>query len=51
MKRHGHSNATTPLLEPFCEKVFVKKPFPLNYFFKPWRLGQWFFQVVKFGIV
>lgn len=51
MKRQGRSNANTPLLEPFCEKGFVKHPFPLNYFFKPWRLGQWFFQVVKFGIV
>ncbi|KAH9298338.1 hypothetical protein KI387_030020, partial [Taxus chinensis] len=51
MKRQGRSNAKTPLLEPYSEKGCVKHPFPLNYFFKPWKLGQWFFQVVKFGIV
>lgn len=51
MKRQGHSDSKTPLLEPFCENVFVKEPFPLNYFFKPWRLRQWFVKVAKFGIV
>ncbi|GLJ44296.1 hypothetical protein SUGI_0927070 [Cryptomeria japonica] len=51
MKRQGRSNAKTPLLEPSSEKGCVKHPFPLKYFFKPWKLGQWFFQVVKFGIV
>lgn len=50
-KRQVHSNATTLLLEPFCEKGFVKQPFAMNYFFNPWRLVQWFFQVVKVGIV
>ncbi|RWR90587.1 protein LAZ1 isoform X1 [Cinnamomum micranthum f. kanehirae] len=51
MKRQGRSCHTTPLLEPGSDKGFVKHPFPLNYLLKPWKLGQWFYQVVKFGIV
>ncbi|KAH7574794.1 hypothetical protein JRO89_XS02G0005700 [Xanthoceras sorbifolium] len=40
-----------PLLEPGLEKGTIHHPFPLNYILKPWKLGQWFYQVVKFGIV
>ncbi|KAF5727114.1 transmembrane protein [Tripterygium wilfordii] len=47
MKRQGRSK--TPLIGH--EKGTVKHPFPMNYILKPWKLGQWFYQVVKFGIV
>ncbi|XP_038722740.1 protein LAZ1-like isoform X3 [Tripterygium wilfordii] len=48
MERQGHSK--TPLIG-HDEKGTVKHPFPMNYILKPWKLGQWFYQVVKFGIV
>ncbi|KAJ8767009.1 hypothetical protein K2173_012518 [Erythroxylum novogranatense] len=48
MERQGRA---TPLLEHGHEKGIVKHPFPMNYLLKPWKLGQWFYQVVKFGIV
>ncbi|KAF6157801.1 hypothetical protein GIB67_038269 [Kingdonia uniflora] len=51
MKREGRANSKTPLLEPSSEKGIIKHPFPMKYFLKPWKLGQWFYQVVKFGIV
>lgn len=51
MKRQGRSSHTTALLEPGSERGLVKHPFPMNYILKPWKLGQWFYQVVKFGIV
>lgn len=41
----------TPLLDHGHERGIVKHPFPLNYIFKPWKLGQWVYQVIKFGIV
>ncbi|KAK3195667.1 hypothetical protein Dsin_026977 [Dipteronia sinensis] len=49
MEREGRLK--TPLLEPGLEKGTVTHPFPMNYIFKPWKLGQWFYQVVKIGIV
>lgn len=51
MKREGRTNAKTPLLQHSSEKGLVKHPFPMKYFVKPWKLGLWFYQVVKFGIV
>ncbi|ERM96148.1 hypothetical protein AMTR_s00001p00045520 [Amborella trichopoda] len=51
MKRKGRLSSKTPLLESSSEKGVVKHPFPMNYFVRPWKLGQWFYQVVKFGIV
>ncbi|KAF9608598.1 hypothetical protein IFM89_010083 [Coptis chinensis] len=51
MKREGRTNPKTPLLQHSSEKGIIKHPFPMKYFVKPWKLGQWFYQVVKFGIV
>ncbi|XP_031491879.1 protein LAZ1 isoform X1 [Nymphaea colorata] len=51
MKSQGRLSAKTPLLEQGYEKGYVKHPFPMKYFLKPWKLGQWFYQVIKFGIV
>ncbi|XP_022762954.1 protein LAZ1 isoform X2 [Durio zibethinus] len=51
MERLGRASSKTPLLGLDCEKGTVKHPFPMNYILRPWKLGQWFYQVVKFGIV
>lgn len=51
MERQGRASSKTPLLEHSSEKGTVNHPFPMNYFLKPWKLGQWFYQVIKFGIV
>ncbi|XWS67631.1 hypothetical protein CRYUN_Cryun04dG0022200 [Craigia yunnanensis] len=51
MERVGHASSETPLLGLDCEKGTVKHPFPMNYILRPWKLGQWFYQVIKFGIV
>ncbi|KAK6916805.1 Organic solute transporter subunit alpha/Transmembrane protein 184 [Dillenia turbinata] len=51
MEREGRASSKTPLLEHGSEKGTVKHPFPMNYFFKPWRLGRWLYQVIKIGIV
>ncbi|XP_034681704.1 protein LAZ1 isoform X1 [Vitis riparia] len=51
MERQGRASSKTPLLENNCEKGTVKHLFPMNYFLKPWKLGQWFYQVIKIGIV
>ncbi|CAB4290997.1 unnamed protein product [Prunus armeniaca] len=51
MEREGRASSKTPLLEYSSEKGTVKHPFPMNYILKPWKLGQWFYQIVKFGIV
>lgn len=41
-----------PLLDDHGhERGIVKHPFPMNYILKPWKLGQWVYQVIKFGIV
>lgn len=49
MERQGRMKTT--LLESDSDTGTVKHPFPMNYFLKPWKLGQWFYQVIKFGIV
>ena len=51
MERQGRASSKTPLLEHSSENGTVKHPFPMNYFLKPWKLGQGFYQLVKFGIV
>ncbi|XVF68051.1 hypothetical protein PTKIN_Ptkin10aG0172100 [Pterospermum kingtungense] len=51
MERLGRASSKTPLLGLDCEKGTVKHPFPMNYILKPWKLGQWFYLVIKFGIV
>ncbi|PON78482.1 Lazarus [Trema orientale] len=51
MERQGRASSKTPLLEHSVEKGTVNHPFPMNYILKPWKLGQWFYQIIKFGIV
>lgn len=51
MERQGRASSVIPLLEHSSQRGTVKHPFPVNYFLKPWKLGQWFYRVVKIGIV
>ncbi|CAL9747778.1 unnamed protein product [Musa acuminata subsp. burmannicoides] len=51
LKRQGASSSKTPLLENASEKGVIKHPFPMNYILKPWRLGEWFYRIIKIGIV
>lgn len=51
MERQGRASSKAPLLEPGSEKGTINHPFPLKYFIKPWKLGQWFYQIIKIGIV
>ncbi|XP_010531517.1 PREDICTED: protein LAZ1 isoform X2 [Tarenaya hassleriana] len=51
MDRQGRMNFKSPLLDHNDDKGTIKHPFPMNYLLKPWKLGRWFYQVVKFGIV
>lgn len=50
MERQGR--AKIPLLDHgSIEKGTISHPFPFNLFLKPWKLGDWVYQVIKFGIV
>ncbi|XP_065000911.1 protein LAZ1-like isoform X4 [Musa acuminata AAA Group] len=51
LKRQGATISNTPLLENASEKGVIKHPFLMNYILKPWRLGEWFYQIIKIGIV
>eukprot|EP00249_Psilotum_nudum_P021551 c28152_g1_i3 orf=571-1734(+) len=51
MERQAIAGPRTPLLDHSSGKAVVKHLFPLNYFLKPWSLGQEFYQAFKFGIV
>ncbi|XP_060187343.1 protein LAZ1-like isoform X2 [Lycium barbarum] len=51
MEREGRAASKMPLLEHGSEKGVVKHLFPMNYLLKPWKLGRWVYQVIKFGIV
>ncbi|KAE8690716.1 Protein LAZ1 [Hibiscus syriacus] len=51
MRRRGRASSKAPLLAHNYEKGTIKHPFPMKYFLSPWKLGRWFYQVVKFGIV
>ncbi|KAL3821535.1 hypothetical protein ACJIZ3_007440 [Penstemon smallii] len=50
MEREG-SSVKTSLLDHGSERGTINHPFPMKYFLKPWKLGQWVFQIIKFGIV
>ncbi|GER48192.1 hypothetical protein STAS_25345 [Striga asiatica] len=51
MEREGRTSVKAPLLDHGSERGIVKHPFPLNLFLKPWKLGGWVYQAIKFGIV
>lgn len=51
MEREGRASVKTPLLDHGSERGIVKHPFPMNWFLSPWKLGQWVYQIIKFGIV
>ncbi|WVZ21371.1 hypothetical protein V8G54_008693 [Vigna mungo] len=51
MERQARLSVKIPLLQHSSDKATVNHPFPLNYFFKPWKLGHRFYQIVKFGIM
>ncbi|KAL3624758.1 Protein laz1 [Castilleja foliolosa] len=51
MRREGRASVKASLLDHGHERGIVKHPFPMNLIFKPWKLGGWVFQVIKFGIV
>jgi len=51
MERQARLSVKAPLLQHSSDKATINHPFPLNYFFKPWKLGHRFYQIVKFGIV
>ncbi|KAG6538038.1 hypothetical protein ZIOFF_003141 [Zingiber officinale] len=51
LNRQGGVTSKTTLLENAFEKGVIKHPFPMNYFLKPWRLSEWFYQNIKIGIV
>lgn len=51
LEREGRAASKMPLLEHGSEKGVVKHHFPMSLFFKPWKLGQWLYQVIKIGIV
>lgn len=51
MEREGRASSKTPLLEHSLEKGTLKHVFPMNLFLKPWKLSEWVYQVIKFGIV
>ncbi|KAL4303225.1 hypothetical protein GQ457_10G023580 [Hibiscus cannabinus] len=51
MRRLGRASSKAPLLGHSYAKGTIKHPFPMKYFLSPWKLGRWFYQVVKFGIV
>ncbi|CAL9038291.1 unnamed protein product [Musa banksii] len=50
MERDGCSSAATPLLDHASERGVIHHHFPMNYLLKPWRVGRWFYQLIKFGI-
>ncbi|KAL3615229.1 Protein laz1 [Castilleja foliolosa] len=51
MRREGRASVKASLLDHGHERGIVKHPFPMSLFLKPWKLGGWVFQVIKFGIV
>lgn len=52
MKAEGFSSSVDhPLLSNISGKGIVNHPFPMNYMLKPWKLGEEFYQSIKFGIV
>ncbi|CAL5049731.1 unnamed protein product [Urochloa decumbens] len=51
LKKEGGSGSDAPLLGQASEQRYVHHPFPMNYLLKPWPLGEWFYLVIKFGLV
>jgi len=51
LKKEGSSGSDAPLLGQASEQRYVHHPFPMNYMLKPWPLGEWFYLVIKFGLV
>lgn len=51
LKKEGGSGSEAPLLGQASEQRYVHHPFPMNYMLKPWPLGEWFYLVIKFGLV
>ncbi|XP_008781279.1 protein LAZ1 isoform X2 [Phoenix dactylifera] len=51
LERLGGSCSSAPLLQHASEKGVIKHPFPMNYILNPWKLGEWFYQLIKIGIV
>nr|CAB3471505.1 unnamed protein product [Digitaria exilis] len=51
LKKEGGSGSDAPLLGQASEQRYVHHPFPMNYMLKPWPLGEWFYLVIKFGLV
>ncbi|KAL2936848.1 Protein LAZ1 [Bienertia sinuspersici] len=46
LEREGRAASKMPLLEHGSETGIVKHHFPMNLFFKPWKLGQWLYQMI-----
>uniref|UniRef100_M8AWJ9 Protein LAZ1 n=1 Tax=Aegilops tauschii TaxID=37682 RepID=M8AWJ9_AEGTA len=51
LKKEGSSGSDAPLLGNASEERHVNHPFPMNYMLNPWPVGEWFYLVVKFGLV
>lgn len=51
MNLQGRLSSKAPLLDHGSETGYIKHKFPMNYVLRPWKMGEWFYQVVKFGIV
>ncbi|XP_010935262.1 protein LAZ1 [Elaeis guineensis] len=51
LERQGGSCSSAPLLQYASEKGVIKHPFPMNYILNSWKLGEWFYQLIKIGIV
>lgn len=51
LKKEGGSGSDAPLLGQASEQRYVNHPFPMNYMLKSWPLGEWFYLVIKFGLV
>lgn len=50
MEREGGSSSNAPLLQITSGKGIINHHFPMNLILKPWRLGKWFYQLIKIGI-
>jgi hypothetical protein len=50
-KEGGGSGSDAPLLGHASEERLVNHPFPMNYMLNPWPIGEWFYIVVKSGLV
>lgn len=51
LKKEGGSGSDAPLLGHASEQRYVNHPFPMNYMLKPWPLGEFFYLIIKFGLV